>query len=58
MAHIISVTYVGHFQSAQVAEVFFEREEIRKRLAGMIMSVSALITGMSAFAAIFSSDSC
>ena len=36
VAHVIAVADVGDFQAAQIAEAFFEREEIGERLAGMI----------------------
>src|ERR1700733_31214 len=35
MAHIVSVADVSDFKSAQRAKMFFEREEVRNRLARM-----------------------
>ena len=36
MADVVAVADVGDFQAAQIAEAFFEREEIGERLAGMV----------------------
>ena len=33
VAHVIAIAHISELKAAQIAKTFFEREEIRKRLA-------------------------